>query len=414
MSSQTWRMPGEFEPQQAVIVAWNEEPAFMRGQPLDPVHLAEVRALVGRVRVIVATTTEAPHERIRRVLKEGGVDPADIEMWAVAEQSEHCWPRDYGPECGLTADGEVGHVDMDFNNYGFRFPPSPGARRTEAFDRVVAGRLGIPEHGWSRLASEGGDREFDGRGTLMTVEQTELQRNPGRTRDEIEAEYRRLFGLDQVIWLPTGTYEDDHPALGPIPGPDGRFDAYRAASANGHVDEMARFVGPGTILLAEVTEAEAQDSVMHAINRARLDAAAAVIAGARTAGGEPFRVVRMPVPEPIYLTLEEDDWFWREEMQPLGEVLGGRMFDGSRWPRPPFPILPAQSYCNFLITNGAVLGQCYWHPGLPDVIAEKDQRAEATLAELFPDRAVTMIDVLALNIGGGGAHCNTMDIPAPH
>ena len=62
----------------------------------------------------------------------------------------------------------------------------------------------------SEMVSEGGDREFDGHGTLIAIEDTECRkRNPEFTKDEVEAEYKRIYNLNKVIWLPQPMLEDD-------------------------------------------------------------------------------------------------------------------------------------------------------------------------------------------------------------
>jgi agmatine deiminase len=75
-------------------------------------------------------------------------------------------------------------------------------------------------------------------------------------------------------------------------------------------------------------------------------------------------------------------------------------------------IIPAQSYCNFLISNGVVLAQKYWRPGMPVSVREKDLAAQKILQKIFPDREVVAINTLAINFGGGGIHCTTQQEPA--
>jgi agmatine deiminase len=73
--------------------------------------------------------------------------------------------------------------------------------------------------------------------------------------------------------------------------------------------------------------------------------------------------------------------------------------------------IAAASYCNFLITNGAVLSQKFWKPGLPLSWRKKDQEAKKILQTLFPDRKIYQFDAMAINIGGGGIHCITQQEP---
>ena len=77
----------------------------------------------------------------------------------------------------------------------------------------------------------------------------------------------------------------------------------------------------------------------------------------------------------------------------------------------PISVIAASSYCNFLITNGKVIGQKFWKEGLPDTVRRRDNEARRVLERAFPDRKVVMIDALALNLGGGGIHCITKQQP---
>lgn len=133
---------------------------------------------------------------------------------------------------------------------------------------------------------------------------------------------------------------------------------------DGHVDMLARFTDATTITYTACDRADDP-------HFAPLQAMAAELAAFRTAEGKPYRLVPLPWPEPVLDT------------------------DGSR--------LPA-SYANFLIINGAVLVPTY---GVP-----QDAPARATLAGLFPGRAVVGVDARTLITQGGALHCATMQLPA--
>ena len=86
--------------------------------------------------------------------------------------------------------------------------------------------------------------------------------------------------------------------------------------------------------------------------------------------------------------------------------------DGTPWPGGPIHLIASTGYCNFLICNGVVIGQRYWHEGMDPAIKGKDEAAQAVLEECFPDRTVVMVDSLALNMTGGGVHCWTKNVAA--
>lgn len=411
MPQETFRVPGEWENQGAVILAWGGG-EVLENLSVQSVHVETLRALVGRVALVVVAASEQELVQARAALEEADVAVDGIRFAAMPEVAFSSYVRDYGPECVVGDRGGVGHVDVNWTTWGILSQTHPVSRQLERCARNLAATLGIPEHGWTRLCGEGGGREFNGKGVLMVVESTELQRNPGMEKEEIEAEYKRIFQLQKVIWLKHPTYEDQHMFLGPVPGSDGSLSAYRSASANGHIDEFCRFVGSNTVLLAEVSEEEANDSLIHSINRTRMQENFQILAAASDQDGKPFDIVRMPMPEPVYLTMSpEDPWYatWTMAKQADGSA---SLHDGSPWPRSDrIEILPALSYCNFLISNGVVLGQRYWTRGRSERIREKDERAAEVLRGLFPEREVVMIDAMALNVCGGGIHCNSRNIP---
>ncbi len=107
-------------------------------------------------------------------------------------------------------------------------------------------------------------------------------------------------------------------------------------------------------------------------------------------------------------------------VQPTDEVYAfimsfGRFEDGTTFPvGESISVVPAMSYCNFLISNGIVIGQKYWQDGvgMPESVKVKDETAQKILEELFPDREVVMINTIPLNFGGGGIHCSSQQEPS--
>ena len=169
-----------------------------------------------------------------------------------------------------------------------------------------------------------------------------MNRNEYLEQEEIEGELKQAFGLKRVIWL-------EH---GGIAGDD----------TDSHVDILARFCSPDTIAYTQC-EDESDE------NYAELHAMEEQLKTLRTLGGEPYKLVPLPLPDASYL-------------------------DGYRLPG---------SYANFLIINGAVL--------VPGSGSDKDEVVRKRLQDVFPDRDVKMIDCRALLSGHGGLHCVTMQFP---
>jgi agmatine deiminase len=167
-------------------------------------------------------------------------------------------------------------------------------------------------------------------------------RNPGYTRADYERAFHEYLGITHTIWLGEGCVGDD---------------------THGHVDDIARFVSPGVVVLAHEEDPDDENHARSLDNLRRLQ-------HARDARGEPLRVVTLPYPRAVIM-------------------------DGTR--------LPA-SYANFYIANGVVLV-----PTFNDV---QDRVALNTLSDLFPEHQIVGIHAVDLVWGLGTLHCLTQQQPA--
>ena len=117
---------------------------------------------------------------------------------------------------------------------------------------------------------EGGAFYVDGQGTLVTTESCLLHpnRNPHLSRAEIEAELRRMLGVEKIIWLPGNPDE---------------------VETNGHVDGIASFIAPGRMLCQ--TALPEQGDYFHVMreNRRALELAT-------DAAGRRFELLDLPSP----------------------------------------------------------------------------------------------------------------------
>jgi len=400
----TWRFPGEFEEQEAVWIGWLSK-EYVSGYYTDDVFVRIVGELAPRIKTVICVPDESRKLHVQGLVEENGL-PAENISYYVQPFTMLYW-RDFGPIFVVNDEGEKRINDFGFNCWGYFTECDTQSRMMEKIDRDVAEYLGL-ESVMTRLTGEGGDREFNGKGTLLVTEACEFQRNPNLARGEFEKEFKRLFGVTNVIWLKQGAVEDDRYDESALPGPDGEGIAFRSASANNHMDEYCRFVSADTILLAEITEEEAKNDPVAAENRRRMEVNYEILKNSVDQDGNPFNIVRMPVPDMVYFTATPED----EAYNSIAESYCS--LDGTIFPvGEPVNIVPAQSYCNFLITNDLVLGQKYYIEGMgmPGSLKEKDNQAEEILKSLFPDRDVVMVNTIPINFGGGGIHCSTQQEP---
>lgn len=346
-----FRLPAEWEPHEATWFAWPVNKRDWPGKyaPI-PWAAAEIVRLVSRfepVKVIVPN--RKVQERAESKLDRAGARLDRVEF--VRLKTERSWLRDSGPIFIVNDRLEkTVCLDWKFNawaKYDNHAEDDRLARRLAkrlSLERIepVANKEGETR----RLVLEGGAIDTNGRGTILVVEECLLSdvqcRNPGLSREDLERAFADYLACGNVVWLDRGIVGDD---------------------THGHVDDLARFVDPRTIVAA--VERDPNDANFEAlrINLKRLRAA-------RDADGRPFHVVELPMPRPLF-------------------------FEGIR--------LPA-SYANFYVANGLTIVPTFNDPN--------DREALKILADLFPEREVVGVHALDLVWGLGTLHCLTRDQPA--
>lgn len=391
-----YEFPPEFAPQESIWLAW---PTYenKRGLPTEPLITEIVAKVAPHVEVDLMAQDEAEIESIRARFERQDVPHDHVTFHAIPHGD--VWLRDMGP-IFLKGPRGLAIADFNFNVWGYEDPASAGSRLEERVDRLVAEALDLPTIR-TDLISEGGNREVNGHGVLMVTAAVLEQRNPDWTRAEMEEELKSILGQEKVIWLQEGMAEDDLTFRGTLPG-----GVFTTITTGGHVDEFARFADPHTILFAEITEEEAAEDPIAAISRERLQRNLEILEGERCIDGEPFRIVRVPVPDPLFATMSAGDGVF-DYIQPL-EYEDGTVIE----PDDEITVIYASSYLNFHITSGAILAQVYGREDRPRRMRDKDEEAMRILAEAFPGREILRFHPDAVNLGGGGIHCIIQQQPA--
>jgi agmatine deiminase len=257
-----FRMPGEFEPHERTLMAWPVHPSWggQLGAARDA--YAELAAAVTAFEPLTMLVNPDDAPGARRAL------PEEVEL--VEIPYETAWQRDSGPIVVIDDGGGRAGIDFAFNAWGGRFPPWD---LTAAASAAILDHLGI-ERIPSAMVLEGGAITVDGEGTLITTEQCLLNpnRNPGMSREDIEAELARTLGITTVIWLPFGITAD--------------------LVTDGHVDAVCTSVRPGAVLFQGCDDPGHPDFERMGANRRVLEAAA-------DAAGRPLEIIDLPtLPEP--------------------------------------------------------------------------------------------------------------------
>jgi agmatine deiminase len=395
-SANTFVMPGEFESMASI---WMAYPVYenIQGRPSQTVQAEMIEALAPHINVDLMVQDETEQQQVEQWLLGMNLPPDRVRLHIVPHTD--LWVRDMGPIFLKNPQGQMKIADFGFNTWSYSDPASELATIDESVDRLVARERELPIVR-SSLISEGGNREFNGKGTLMVTEAVELQRNPGMTKDEIEAEFKRVFNVEKVIWLKQGLADDDLSYKGKLPG-----DVFTVLTTGGHIDEFARFVNPNTILLAQVTRKERDKDPIARITYERMEENFRILRSATDRDGKPFNIVRMPIPVPIYEMMDGNDEVYKQ-LKELTYEDGTVISEGST-----IKTILAASYLNYVVANDVVLIPAYWQEGRPEIFRQKDRAAKRIFERVFPDRQIVSINPENINAGGGGMHCITQQMP---
>lgn len=334
--SEHFTFPAEFEKHEAIWMGWRIT-ATSRGINKSETILQIIKSLTPHVKVNLFVDSDSVSNYLYEEFAKRGIDKNKVHMFVFPNPYSNV--RDPGPVFLKSNKGNLMIADMKWNFYGAvsnNF--SPAVKRIDTIDQYVATKLNLPIR-TSTLVSEGGAREFNGRGTMMVVEYTEMHRNKGWSRDSIEKELLRMFGQKKIIWLKQGAAEDD-------PGKTFTLASGKVSTIGpSHIDEFARFASPNTILLAQLTKEESLRDTVHKISYQRLEANYHILTKARDQDGKPFKIIRVPVPELITTerVVNSSDSAIIKDNNLLPE--GGKV-----------TVFIATSYLNFLVTRSSADG----------------------------------------------------------
>lgn len=326
----TLKMPAEWAPHEAVWI----------GFP----HLAEEWAgAIDAARADVAAFANAVHdggrgEEVRLVVNDDAqADIAaklvDAGIRILIQPLGDIWLRDTGPIIAGTGAARRAR-NFEFNWWGEKFV-MPGDKEVGA--ALAAGsRLPVDDQYW---VLEGGGIDVDGTGLCVTTEECllNINRNPTLTREDIAVRLHQSLGIDRLLWLGKGLIGDH---------------------TDGHVDNLARFVGEGRLAIPVAAGEDDPNAGIYADARAR------------TAAFGGVEIVDLPSPG----RFEIDDE------------------------------IAAASYMNFYIGNSVVV--------VPTYGVASDQAAVDALAALFPDRRAVGVPARGILVGGGSFHCSSQQLPA--
>lgn len=336
-------MPAEWGPHKSVWLAWPNAADLWEGNLAAAQDefvafakaIADVDVTTGRARgeslnILVPDVTAGA-----QVEKRLSGLPVSIYLIPFGD----IWLRDTAPLFLKNADGEFATLQFEFNGWGGKYVLPHDAEVAENV-ALAAGYRSFR----APWICEGGSLEVDGEGTCLTTRQCLLNsnRNPRLTKEHIERRVREDLGVSKVLWLDEGLINDH---------------------TDGHIDTIARFVGPGHVAIHQALTSEDP-------NRAAFEAIDRDMQALTDAQGRKLTITRVPSPGPV-----------RDEE---GELM------------------PA-SFLNFYIANTHVIVPVYG--------TKWDNAAVDAVGACFPGRRTIGLSARAILSGGGAFHCISQQQP---
>lgn len=341
-----FRMPAEWSTHAATLLQWPGNRETWPGERLDrveKVYLDIIDALHRYEPVLLLASSQTIHHA-ENLLIERGLDRGQISLHEYPVND--VWARDCGPVFVSDMRGnsdQYSVIDWDYNAWGEKYLPFDEDNRIPAW---IANRFDLPQYK-PGIVLEGGSIDVNGEGDLITTESVLLNpnRNPHLTRMDIEQRLEKYLGASNIIWLKNGLAGDD---------------------TDGHIDDLARFINPETILAAVTDDPDS-------VNYENLQINLEILSQSVNTLGKPFQILTLPLPE---------------------TETGEATVDGS--------IHVPASYINFYIANNVLL--------VPLYDTRYDEEALELFRNYFPDRDVIGIPCGDLVWGQGSIHCITQQL----
>ncbi len=331
-------MPAEWGKHDAIWLAWPHDPTtFSSGvEKVEETYVQIVKLIHNEEYVNLFVKDNAMKKRIKDLFERRNIDLERIRFFEF--EYADVWFRDYGPIFVMNQDQKLAMVHWIFNSWGEKYEELlKDAQIPQVINKTMC--LNCFEPG---IVLEGGSIDVNGKGTLLTTEQCLLNKNRNAHigKKEIEKYLKDYLGVTHIIWLKCGIAGDD---------------------TDGHVDDLARFVNPTTVVCAYE---EGNDE-----NTEPLRKNYEILCQSTDQDGKKLKIVKLPMPGKIE-------------------------FNKKR--------LPA-SYTNFYIGNKTVL--------VPTFESKNDAIALSILKKLFPTRKVVGLDCVDLICGFGAIHCISQQQP---
>ncbi|WP_407644968.1 agmatine deiminase [Clostridium polyendosporum] len=330
-----FRMPAEWEKRLRTFMEWPiREEIWSHGLENAKKGYSQVAKVIAEFEEVIMIARADMVEEAKRMCGE--------KVKVVPMEHDDSWIRDNGPTFIINSKGELAGVNWKFNAWGEKYTPYD---KDDKVAEKVLELYEIPRFD-APIVLEGGSIHVDGEGTLITTEECLLnrKRNPHLTRGHIEEVLTEYLAVEKVIWLKKGLYGDE---------------------TDGHVDNVACFAKPGTIVI-QVCRNREDPNYMITIENLKL------LENARDAKDRMFEIIQIEQPPARYLN---------------GERL-------------------TLSYINYYPVEGGII-----LPVFGGDAEHTDKEAIKILQDIYPYRKIVPVDGMPIIKGGGNVHCITQQMP---
>ena len=345
----------DFDSHKMLFILWPERPDVWRNNAKNAQEtfykLIQIISKYEKITVGVTNLNEFDHEKF----------PFNKNVKLVEIKHNDSWARDTGPIGLVNEKGEHRATLFGFNAYG---GASDGLYYAWNLDRLIGKEMckvvDMDFYDSTSMVLEGGSVVTNGKGTLITTKECLLNpnRNPHMTQKQIEERLKQYMGVEKIIWLNKGIYNDE---------------------TDGHVDNICNFVKEDEVVLAWPKH---QNDEQYAISLENYN----ILINSTTADGKPIKVHKLILPDVLRITDEEG---------------GGIVSKASSQPRTEGERMAA-SYVNMLVSDKYVL--------LPAFNDSSDEEAKKLMQKIYPDKEIILFYSREILLGGGNIHCITKHV----
>ena len=323
--AQNFFMPAEWEPHSSTWLAWPHNTETWKSNDLrevEKIYIKIIQSLVVGENINILVKDEPTQSKITFLLRSNQVDTDRIHYHKIL--TNDAWIRDFGPNFIVRESSTGRQIAMNrwhFDSWGRKYP-------WEKDNEVGKKILRESKLTWfdPKIVLEGGAIDVNGRGTCLTTSSCLLNtnRNGGLSAKKMGEYLKNYLGIENVVWLDGALKGDD---------------------TDGHVDNLARFVNPTTIVYISEDDKNKENYLV-------LKGIEETLKKASDCDGKPFTVIPLPMPRAIE-------------------------YENFRFPA---------SYANFYIGNNVVLVPAFSDPN--------DDKAQEILKIYFPQKNIVLNRVL--------------------